>query len=482
MTTAARPRPGRPVAGPPRIVWEAQPGSQALFLGCPVREIILTGTRGSAKTNGLLQDYAQHVGAGHGRAWRGILFRRTYKQLDDVIEKSLEFFPRVFPGARFLSAKDHYEWRFPEGEALLFRHMDKAADYWNYHGHEYPWIAFEELTNWPDLSCYQIMKSTNRTSVRGVPLKYRATCNPYGVGHNAVKLYIVDPAPPGAIIPGEAGWDRVRIRCHYSENKILLAADPNYPATILSAAAGDAHLAAAWLNEDWNIVAGGFLDDLWRPATHVLAPFAIPPSWRIDRSFDWGSAKPFSVGWWAESDGTAATLADGTTRHFPRDTLIRIGEWYGWVEGKPNLGSKLIDSEIARGILERERQFPWGARVQKGPADSSIFDEENGDSPAKIQERVGVRWEKADKRPGSRKRGWKILRQRLKATRDGSREDPHLYVFDTCRQFLRTVPLAPRDEKDPDDIDSEYEDHILDETRYRLLAASHEWTVSRFKL
>ena len=42
----------------------------------------------------------------------------------------------------------------------------------------------------------------------------------------------------------------------------------------------------------------------------------------IDRSFDWGSSKPFSVGWWAESDGT--TAPNGKT--YPRGSLSKDGE------------------------------------------------------------------------------------------------------------------------------------------------------------
>lgn len=46
---------------------------------------------------------------------------------------------------------------------------------------------------------------------------------------------------------------------------------------------------------------------------------------------------------------------------------------------------------------------------------------------------------------------------------------PGLYVFETCRQFIRTVPVLPRDVKNPDDVDTRAEDHCYDETRYRIL-------------
>ncbi len=81
---------------------------------------------------------------------------------------------------------------------------------------------------------------------------------------------------------------------------------------------------------------------------------------------------------------------------------------------------------------------------------------------------LGVSWIRADKRPGSRINGWELLRERLKNSLSG--EGPGLYVFNTCRQFIRTVPVLPRDEDKPDDADTEAEDHVADEVRYRVLA------------
>ena len=53
-----------------------------------------------------------------------------------------------------------------------------------------------------------------------------------------------------------------------------------------------------------------------------------------------------------------------------------------------------------------------------------------------------------------------------------SPERPGLFVFESCRHFLRTVPTLPRDAKDPDDVDTLAEDHIGDETRYRIMTGA----------
>ena len=162
------------------IIWQPQPGSQRLFLSCPVFEVLYAGTRGPGKTDALLMDFLQHVGVGYGAEWKGILFRAQQKDLHDVIGKSQKWFPRIQPGARFKQSA--LAWRFPEGERLLFRHLRTPGDYQAYHGHAYPWIGFEELTQWPDDIVYKLMMSCCRSTIKDMPRKFRATTNPLWQG------------------------------------------------------------------------------------------------------------------------------------------------------------------------------------------------------------------------------------------------------------------------------------------------------------
>ena len=444
----------------PNVVWRPLPGSQHKFSRCPVYEALYEGTRGNGKTDSLIMDFAQHCGRGFGVNWRGILFRQTYPQLADVVAKSKKWFYQIFPGARFNAAD--YTWKWPDGEELLLRHMKSEDDYWNYHGHEYPWIGWEELTNWPNSLCYDKMKACSRSSHPGMPRKYRATCNPYGVGHGWVKMRFIDPAPAMQIIDDQLG-QRVRIHGDVEENTRLLAADPEYIAKL--DAIEDENLRKAWRYGAWDIVAGGIFTEVWEPSKHVLSPFDIPKTWRVDRSFDWGSSRPFSVLWWAESDGSEVTLKDGGKRNFPRGTLFLINEWYGWT-GKPNEGLKMLAADVAKGIKEREAGM--SLTVRPGPADNSIFDTQDGHCIADNMAAHGVRWERSDKSPGSRTNGWELVRGRLAAGKKHPMEEPGLFAFEHCRQWLRTVPSLPRDDKKMDDVDSDSEDHCGDATRYRI--------------
>lgn len=465
----------RVALGDQQIVWCPQPGSQRLFLCCPVYEVLYHGTRGPGKTDALLMDFAQEVGKGWGNAWRGIIFRKTYPELGDVVAKSKKWFKQIWPAAKFNEAK--YQWEWPTGEVLMFRHFAKPDDYWAYHGHEYPFIGWEELTNYADDKCYKVMMSCSRSTKPGMPRKYRATTNPYGVGHNWVKMRFRLPGMNGRIVrtPGEP--DRVAIAGSVYENKLLLSADPEYISKLKAAARNPSEL-KAWLEGSWDIVAGGMFDDIWDPSIHIIPDLPlrdIPKGWVIDRSFDYGESKPFSVGWWAQSNGEPMEILgmDGKplrVGEVPGD-LIRIAEWYGWRPGYPNEGLRLLAKDIAEGIVERETILGIRKRVHAGPADSSIFDEHNGNNISTDMAQEGCTWIPADKSPGSRKQGWQQLRKLLdgakKRGRNGIREERGMFVTVRCDQFQRTFPVLPRDDKDLDDVDTDAEDHIGDEVRYR---------------
>ena len=433
-------------------------------------------------------DFAQHVGQGFGREWRGILFRRTYPELADVIEKSQRLFHRIWPGVRYNVAQ--HVWTWPTGESLLFRHMAKAADYYHYHGHAYPWIGWEELTTWPDDTCLRTMMSCCRSTRPGIPKKVRATTNPYGKGHNWVKRRYGLPSRWPKLVRNADEPDRIAIFSSLSENRALAQSDPEYGKRIVAAARNPNEL-KAWRDGSWDITSGGMFDDLWTPDVHVLPSFplkVIPRGWKIDRSFDWGSSKPFSVGIWAQSNGEPLRWAGTTYGRIPGD-LIRVAEWYGW-NGNDNEGLRMGARAIATGILDRLYKHEAAYRVQPGPADTAIYDESErpGKSIAKDMADAGVHWTRADKAPGSRKQGWEQIRKLMRdaapeafwAEREGSsmagkaerREKPGLFVLDRCEQFIRTVPVLSRDEKDPDDVNTESEDHVADETRYRCRAGS----------
>ncbi len=447
------------------------PGSQVDFLTCPVFEAIYTGTRGNGKTITLIWDFAQEVGKGYGSAWRGVLFRRSYGDLDDVVRKIESELPKVFEGFHFLRSKADYAAVWPTGERLLLRHLMDIEGYNDFHGHEYPWIGFEELTQWEDDKPYKAMQSCCRPTMPGIPLRIRGTTNPHGAGHGWVKERFKLPEGHGRIIRNPGEMPRVAIAGHVSENFVLLHSMPDYP-KVISGAAVSAAQADAWVNGNWNINTGGIIQDKWDPLVHILPPVPprlFPRGWKLTRAYDHGQAHPFSVGWFAESNGESLEYQG---RHIGtvRGDIIMFSEWYGCQGVEINTGVRLSAKKIAQGILDREEDMGIKGRVRAGPADTEIWSKDQrgtGLAPADDMEGVGVYWERADKSAGSRVRGWQMLRARLENSL-GVREKPGFFVTENCKFWLKIVPPAPCDPDNPDDIPEKYPDHCCDMTRYRV--------------
>lgn len=415
----------------------------------------------------LIMDYLQHVGVGYGEAWRGVLFREEYTELTDIIAKCQKWVKQIFPDAKYNGSE--HKWTFRTGETLYLRYMKKASDYWNYHGHEYPWIAWEELTNWPTDECYLQMISCNRCSVEGVPRKYRANCNPAGVGHGWVKQYFIDTCDPMTIHhDSDTKRTRTHIPSKLEENEALLKADPNYANTILAAVKDDPVKYKAWVKGEWDIIAGGALSDVWVPKHQVFKEVPFPSSWNVYRSFDWGSSKPWCVTYGAEANGEQFD-SDYNMPYVPAGSIWIIDEIYGW-DGIPNKGDFATSDMIAKRTLERDDAISkkFRCKIVAGPADTNIYEVRDGRSIAQSMAREGLHWKRAYKGAGSRVSGLSQVRQMLAASKRQDLEEPGLYFFTNARHHVRTFPLLQYDEKKPEDVDTDQEDHCYDSTRYLL--------------
>lgn len=472
----------------PKVVWAPFPGSQRKFMTCPAWECLLHGNRGGGKTDVLLMDYAQGVGRGYGEDYRGLLLREATTELGDVIAKSKKWFTKMFPGAKY--NKSRKIWEFPGGETLWLNYARVEDDYEQYHGHEYPWIGWEELTNQPVPDVYLKLMSCNRTSNPDIPKKYRATCNPSGPGHAWVKRRFIDAVAEGEIIKedipvtleDDEGNEyeeilqvtRTHVQSSLDENKAMMKADPLYRAKIIQMTEGNDMLRKAWLHGDWNLVIGGFFTDVWNPNIHILTPFDMPKSWDAFRSFDWGSSKPWCVTYLVEADGTQPEDVFGDPIlpfHVPRGSHFIIAEIYGWT-GVPNEGDRATSSQIAERVkmMDHAIHTEYGLKVSPGPADNQIWEVRDGTSIAKNMAAKPnyLRWKRSYKGPGSRIAGWSLMRSMLFAALNRSIESPHLYYFSTASNHIRVLPEMQRDTKKPEDIDSDLEDHPMDSTRYGL--------------
>jgi len=459
---------------------------QSFVFESPATEILFGGAAGGGKS--FLLRAALIAWAVAIPGLQAYLFRRTYPELvSSHLDGPGSFYELLAPwlesGHARINRSD-LDILFPaSGSAIHLRHCQFEADVYRYQGAEIHVLAIDEATHFSSAQ-YRFLRSRVRLGGLEVPAGLRArfprilaASNPGGLGHNWVRSTWIDPHPPLEIwrAPAEeGGMLRQYVPARLADNPTLVRNDPTYAHRL--AGLGSPELVRAMLEGDWDIVAGGALDDVWTPERQILKPFPIPEGWRIDRSFDWGSSRPFAVCWWAESNGESIPQPGGGDFALPAGSLVQIAELYGW-NGKPNEGCRKVATEIAREILAAETAMGLSGRVEPGPADSAIFAVENGQSIADDMARAGVRWVAGEKGPGSRRTGLERVRRMLKAAAASPREEPGLFFFDTCRHSLRTLPALPRDDRKPDDVDTEAEDHVYDALRYRAMAprASASW-------
>lgn len=453
---------------PPQVIWQPQAGPQTALLQCPVFEVFYGGARGGGKTDGMIGDWIQHSSL-YGEHAIGIFVRRNRTQLSEVIARTKQLFPKL--GAKYNETKS--EWLMPGGGRLRFVYLERDADAENYQGHNYTRVYIEEVTNFPMPGPIDKLRATLRSAV-GVPVGMRLTGNPGGPGHNWVKHRYITPNPLGyeifadeedILLPDgrtvKTRLERVFIPSKLNDNPLLLINQPTYVLQLRQS--GSETLVRAWLNGDWDSIQGAYFDD-FSPDRHVLPADslqAIPRHWTRFRAFDWGSAKPFSCGWYIVADGqTGPTFvfgADPQPRVLPAGAIVKYREFYGW-NGKPNVGLKMNAAAVARGILALEEpERVAGIPISYGLADPSIFIMDGGPSIAESMVGEGCIWMRADNK---RIPGWEQMHLRFQA------DPPLLYFSDVCEHTIRTLATLQHDETNPEDVDTEGEDHAADETRY----------------
>jgi len=439
--------------------------------------VFFGGARGGGKTDGVLGKWALKEQR-YGAKFNAIMFRRTTVSSEDAIERSKDIFKPL--GGKFNESK--LIWRMPNGGRVAFAYLDSVKDAEEYQGRNVTDAWVEEAGQYPDPTPIDRLFGVLRSS-SGVPVQLILTANPGGAGqHWIAARYNLIPFPQGPkVVTRQLSNGEVHkmavIPSRITDNRVLLHGDPGYINRLHLV--GSEALVRAWLEGDWSAIEGAFFDK-WSNR-NVVQPFEIPQDWLKFRSFDWGYAKPFSAGWWAVAGddyrvasgvGGGYGRPDGSDQQprssltIPRGALVRYREWYGCQPDKPDTGLRLETELVGRGILERDDK---GVKITGGVADPSIFSEDGGPARSEIFGKLGLHFRPADnKRIGKNGAmgGWDEMRQRI-AGLDGV---PMLYVFSSCKDFIRTVPVLQHDPMKAEDLDTASEDHIADEARYACMS------------
>lgn len=432
-----------------------QPGPQHHFITCPADIVVYGGARGGGKSFASLGEFWCHADDWGPHA-KGLMLRRTREDLKDTIDMARQ----MYGGAAEWRDKDK-QFRFANGAVLHMAYLEKDTDAMNYQGWSLTRVYVEELTQYASPTGIFRLFATLRTT-SGARCQMRATCNPGGPGHHWVKTWVIDRGAYQPTKDPETGLVRIFIPAKIKDNPALLNNDPNYVNRLK--ASGSPALVRAWLEGDWSIIEGAFFPE-FDPTRHVIPPFQIPQHWTRFRSMDWGSASPFSIGWWA-------VVQDDTVHEnfiLPKNAIVRYREWYG--SSGPNTGLRLPADAVAQEVVRRETDG-HGVRedIAYGVLDPAAFAVVSGPSIGETFARRGVFFRRADNsRVSTPKRmgGWDQIRWRLRGNADG---EPMMFFFDHCRDAIRTIPMMQHDENKPEDLDSEAEDHAPDEIRYACMS------------
>ena len=434
------------------VVFRPNKGPQTEFLASSEREVFYGGARGGGKSYAMLVDPLRYCDKSHHRA---LLLRRSMPELRDMINHSQRLYGRAFPGAKW--REQEKEWRFPSGARIEFGYAENLTDVLRYQGQSYTWIGIDELPQYPTPEIYNFLRSSLRSVDPEIPVFMRATGNPGNVGSLWVKEMFVDPSEPNIAfdvsvdtIVGKKKITRRFIPAKLQDNPYLMQTDD----FLIMLSSLPEVQRKQFLEGDWGAFENSAFPE-FSIATHVVQPFDVPRNWLRFRTCDWGYSSAACVLWIAVD--------------FDNNFWI-YREYY----------TKRVTADIfAQQVLEREQN----EYIRYGILDSSTW-ARRGDAGPSIAEtmiREGCKWRPSDRSPRSRIAGKLALHKQFALDKDTNQ--PRLKIFSNCINLIRTLPMLPIDKNNPEDVDTDAEDHAYDALRYGVMSRSmhpHSYAANRY--
>ena len=431
---------------------------QKLMHQTDATQILYGGAAGGGKSHALRWDAYDFCMKNPG--CMAYLIRKSHPQLEanHILPLKREL-PKEL--GNYNETKKRFDWW--NGSTLQFRHCEYDRDLHDFQGWECHWLGIDEASQLKDDHIKYMKtrvrlgswKPTDPAAKKRLP-RCVMTSNPGGPSHHYLKGLFIDVGKPETIFFDEAmrnpnnpehkGWRSIFIPAKMVDNSFL---DDDY--------AGQFGQLPEWQAQqlrdgDWNVVPGAFFD-CWNHE-NIIKPFTPPKWWTRFRSCDWGFATPFSIGEWVVSDGSKVETPAGMVS-YPEGALIRVWEWYGNETG--NKGLRLDPTIVASKIvLDRGKTLP-------GPCDPSMGRADMGPSAKEKMYKEGLHFFSGD---NQREAGWQEMYARI--------NDNMMLSFDTCHDFIRTVPTLCADPINPNDVHKIGEDHCGDEARYMCMARPYK--------
>lgn len=158
------------------VAFEPNPGPQRDFYEHEANEVLYGGAAGGGKSQAAVALPLRWI---HLPRFNAIVFRRSTKQLKDLLSKARALYPRF--GAKSRTASGSVTWLFPSGAVVVFSHLQHEKNANDFDGQEFHLVIFDELPHFTEDQYRKL-----RARIRGpkfadgadLPKLTRSTANP----------------------------------------------------------------------------------------------------------------------------------------------------------------------------------------------------------------------------------------------------------------------------------------------------------------
>lgn len=467
-------------------VWKPHPGPQEEFMAIPdeIQEAFFGGSVGPGKSWCLLMLPILR-GFHLNGAFRGVIFRRTFPQLEEyLIPESKLKYGKV--GGTYNDK--HHRWTFKSGATISFSYIETPDHARDHDGSQYNFIGWDELTHF-DEWVYRYLFRSLRSGTKSLPALVRSTSNPGNIGHTWVRKRFIEPARQGykKLYDSETKSFRIFIPAKATDNPTLLENNPNYLNILNTLPEAERK---AKIDGDWWTFSGQVFTEFREHkyhgepdhALHVIDPYVIPGYWPKILSIDWGFTHPVAAHWHAISPkGQLITFEEYHNSKTP------IGIWGADIgritRTMDNVKLIVMDPSawkteshgktIAEQFTEASDLLPEKA-INDRLAGKQHYHEmlRWREKPAKKLPKEGYSFEKSERL--YRMYGEKAQQEYVEMFLPEKPETnlPKWQIFRNCKHLIETIPTLVYDEKKVEDVAKMNGDDDYDETRYGIMAFS----------